>query len=212
MTFENMLEDAPYPRRVFCLPKLSISLQSGRSYPAFEATNKINTYGGSVGYKLWNRFSFGYSFRHYENSWYDIDVGGIGRYNMLDKNSHMLFLKYSIVAMDRLLINRFEIAAGIGASLNPITFESTRYEMSIGNLPGIVMNENKGGIGILADLDFYFSRHFSVYMGMEKSFIGKLHISETTIVSPASGKSYYFESEEINPSSFDLSFGIRVHF
>ena len=131
------------------------------------------------------------------------------------RKGHTLFCHYTILHADYFLSNRFEISAGAGASLNKIAFQSNKYDLYSGiqnYLAGHNGKESKAGLSLMANTDFYVSRFLSLSLSAEKSFLMPLKFEQQQAVNSRTGETITFEAEHIDLSSFDILFGLKVHF
>jgi hypothetical protein len=215
MTFEDVLASSPQTRRWFRSPQFSLSALTGPYFSKYHE-DKSRSISISASYRFPRRISLGYMYKNF-SPWYD-DRNIPPNTLLLEyfyRQGHTIFCHYTILSADRFLSNRFEISAGAGASLNKIAFQSDKFDLYSGMqtyLAGHNGKENKAGLSLMANTDFYVSRYLSLSLSAEKSFLMPLKLEQQQALNPRTSETMTFEAEEINLSSFDLLFGIRIHF
>ena len=233
LTFDDILAISPHAKRIFRTTKYSIAGQYFKSLPAF---NYRKTYyfqpgfGLSARVNLTNWLNTGYNFRRilYYNynagDDYFPEISGYIEQYTLNNTSNTLFFQYAPITPDRFLTRRYEISAGIGASLNMLNFQLEKMEVfnSLAEFGGEAyegtllyeehINKLSAGLVLLADFDYYLSKTVSLNLNVEQSLIRDLKTEKKTVIVPRTGETVTFESQEINLSSISYSLGIRLHF
>ncbi len=231
LNFNDILAKSPHAKQIFRTRAFSIAGQFVQTLPAFNYRKSgyfDPGFGLSARVNLAKWLYTGYSFRynHYYNQDYDylpVVSGFIENYTLNNMN-HTLFFQYAPIAPDKFLTNRFEIAAGIGISLNMLDFQLEKFEMfnylaefgGEGYEGTHLYSENidkvSAGLLFLADFGYYLSKAVSLNVNVENSLIRDLETEQKTVTIPRTKESVTFESRKINPSSVRYSFGIRFHF
>jgi hypothetical protein len=213
--FEELLIASPQTRRWFRKPSVGLSAQVGPYYSKYQS-DLHRTVSLAATYRISGRYTAGYRYRgysQYDEDWLEQDENS--SYESIHRTAHTLFFRYSILQPDYFLMNRFELSAGAGVSLNHFEYNINMldfYDNVQTSLGYYIGKQNKAGLNIMANIDFYLSKYLSLSMDAEKSFVFSLTTTEQQVWNPRTGQMQIFKAEKYNLSSFDLLFGMQVHF
>jgi hypothetical protein len=215
MPFEDLLAVSPQAGRWFRTPHFSLCAQAGPYFWKYreEQDRSISI---SAAYTFSGRYTIRYMYRGFSEYYVDgILTGNTLSLENIHRTGNALFFNYAILPADRFLSNRFEISAGAGVSINKITYIFDKYDY-FSNMQTWLTNangrENKVGLNIMANTDFYLSKYLSLSLSAEKSFLMPFKSPEQQVWNPRTAEFITFEPEEYKLSSFDLLFGLRIHF
>jgi hypothetical protein len=231
LTFNDVLSKSPHAKHIFRSRPFSISGQFVQTLFTFSNQRKPTynqpSFGLSARIGLTEWLYTGYSFRSHHYSYYTIlQYGETGIFDdyWLNNKSHNLFIQYAPITPDKFLTRRFEISAGIGASINFLDFQSNKWEMynhisesgdswyNTNHLHSETIDKTNYGWLLLVDFGYYLSSTLSLNANIEHSFIKELQTRQKTVSNPRTGDLIQIDSQIVNPSSTRYSLGIRLHF
>ena len=218
-TFSDLMRESLLIKKAFGLPRLSFSWQTGFAAPGYSNNKYLITGGFAFNIRPSDRFIAGF----HTNTVGSLEAGlldftdnsaGLSFYENLSYSSYTLHFQYIPLCVSRFLTNRFEVAAGAGASLNQMLFSTSILDVPGGNvlLAGEEVKEYTMGLEIISDIDFYILKHFSLNISVRKSFSKSARPGNLTAESPVSHEIVTFETIDADLSSFNLIFGLRIHF
>ncbi|MBW6537471.1 MAG: hypothetical protein K0B11_20855, partial [Mariniphaga sp.] len=133
LTFDDILAKSPQAKQIFRTTTFSIAGQYVGSLPAFnypESKLFLPGFGLSARFNITSNLFSAYYFRYIHSYNIDndyFDSSGFNEEFTLNNKSHTLSFQYAPITPDRFLTRRFEIAAGIGVSLNSLDFQLMKF-------------------------------------------------------------------------------------